>query len=458
MRCALVVGIGLMVVGCTDRFPIATVGETGSSGSAEPSSGDVQPTDVQPTGEIMNTSSEGGTASSGEAGSSGGSAGSSSGGTEGSSSGGPGSSSSESSGDESTGGEVLCGPPCDDPWDFFGDLEISSPENTDEFVCLQFVFGNLRISGDADAAALAGLRNLRGATTIEVEFNDALTDLSPFACLDDVSGGLWFSNMPALTDASALAGLGYAPYLMFKGTGLTGLPTFAPDYEGVTSVSLRQNPALTDLTAMATWGVDDWDFSLTVAIDDNPLLADMSGLDDLIAAAGDGSVSVQITRAPALTTLDALATMTQGTLWLQDLPQIADLGPLAGLTTGGTITLFQIPKVKTLDGLHNLEVANHLMIGDCTNFMGGTPGMDGLLDLSGLDALNTLNELSLSSNANIAALTGAPLLKTVYGLDFIENPKLTQAAVDAFVAQLENMPQACLGGWDECTCFEIMPW
>ena len=70
------------------------------------------------------------------------------------------------------------------------------------------------------------------------------------------------------------------------------------------------------------------------------------------------------------------------------------------MTDGGAVSL----------GLHNREHVRHLVIGDCMSGVGGTPGMDGLVDLSGLGALTEVNDLAVANNANLTALTGAPLL------------------------------------------------
>ena len=59
-----------------------------------------------------------------------------------------------------------------------------------------------------------------------------------------------------------------------------------------------------------------------------------------------------------------------------------------------------------------------------------------LVDLSGLGALTEVNELAIANNANLTALTGAPLLWGMNAFDAIENPKLTQAAIDGFVESL----------------------
>lgn len=375
----------------------------------------------------------------------------------GTSSGEPGGSSESGESGESTGGASTCGPPCAETWVHQGDLTISWVRSTEEFACMVGVTGVLQVNGDLDAAALSGLRNLQSVARLQLEFNEVLADLSPFACLEQAPEGLQLYQMPALVDVSALSGLRSAVYVAFEQTGVVAMPAFAPDFTGVENVYLRHNPALVDLSAMAGWGDDAGDY-LAIQIDDNAELPSLVGIEGPIAAADDATVAVQVTAAPKLTSLAGLETMTRGSLWLQGLPLVEDMLPLAALTEGYNITLFDMPAVTSLQGLHNLATVQQLMIGDCITNQPGTPGMDGLVDLSGLDALTTADSLSIANNANLTALAGAPLLTTVSGLEVIENVKLPPAKVDEFIAQLTSMPTACVGGWDMCTCFDIMPW
>lgn len=441
MRRVLVLGLGfLAAAGCVDRPSAATVGETDPDGS---SSGGPPPTSLSsgepdtPTGSGTTGTSTGATSSSGDG------------------------DSSESSGGDPTVGVMPCGPPCDETWEQRGDITLVSPQSTDELECLAFVSGTLRISGDADVAALAGLRNLRGVTRLEIEDNDVLTDMSPFACVEVVSEALRVVNAPALADASDLAALRSAPSLRFEGTGLSTLPAFAPDFTGVLDVSLRHNPALVDLGALPSWGLLEDAFNIYFDVEDHPSLTSLAGLDALLAetgAPGEDILSVRIVNAPLLTSLVGLETLTHGDLWLQDLPLVMDLEPLSAMTDGGAVSLLRMPKVTTLHGLHNLEHVIHLMIGDCMSGVGGTPGMDGLVDLSGLDELTEVNELAAANNTNLTALTGAPLLWGMNAFDAIENPKLTQAAIDAFIESLTKKPAECIGEWGDCSCSEFHPW
>lgn len=358
--------------------------------------------------------------------------------------------------DPSTGGAATCGPPCANTWTHQGDLQILEGQSTDEFVCMVAVTGVLSIDGNLDVAALAGLRNLQSVDELLINFNHVLTDLSPFACLEQANRSLLLRTTPKLVDVSALAGLRSAGYLWLEDTGLTALPAFHPSFTGVHTLIVRKNPALQGLGGAAGWGHLAGD-PLTLQIDDNPALTSLVGLEGPLAV--DIDVAVQVIGNPKLKSLAGLEAMTRGSLWLQDLPLVTDLLPLSNLTAGGGITLLAMPGLADLKGLHNLLTTNNLMIGDCVSpGPSAAGGLDGIVDLKGLDSLTQVSALWIARNAGLSALTGAPKLTTVGGLEVIDNPKLTQADVDALIAQLDATPDACFGDFNQCTCFEILPW
>ena len=118
-----------------------------------------------------------------------------------------------------------------------------------------------------------------------------------------------------------------------------------------------------------------------------------------------------------------------------------------------------MPLVSSLHGLHNLEtVSGQLVLGDCLNGGSNGGGMDGLVDLSGLDALTVVGGLGVANGVALVGLDGAPMLQAVTYLELVGNPKLEQAAVDELVAQFTMAPAAlCFGDWSECECFGLMP-
>lgn len=456
VRAVPLLSLCLGFAGCTDRQPIATLGDTGSSGSSGAlTDADAEATQGAPTSGAGSTSGGATTDAPATTGSIAASEGTDAGGTD---------TGAASSGDTGTGDTgdtsspawpVTCGPPCPDGgWFHDGPLTLDSPASTDEFACMISVInGDLTITGDVDAAALAGLRNLRSVPNgVQIEFNAALTDLSPLACLEEV-GGLSLFNAPNLTDTAALAGLKALGGVQFHGTGILAAPTFATDME-IGSVRFQNNPALVDLGPLAAWKASD---GAWIEVAGNANLLDLVGVGAL-AASNPSFVQVRVIDNPKLASLAGLEPMTTGNLWLQDLPQVQDLGPLANLTESAEIALFGLPQVETLHGLHNLTAADTLIVGDCVSQELGTPGMDALVDLAGLDALTSVGTLALANNANLVALSGAPKLAAVNYIVAVGNPMLAPATVDAFAASFAAEPGTCVEGWDVCACFEFLPW
>ena len=340
-----------------------------------------------------------------------------------------------------------------------GDLLLGPGSNTNAFECVTRITGQLWIDGDVDATALAGLADLAIVDDLlSISGNAVLTDLAAFACLREARAGVLLNDLPALTDTSALAGLRVAPNFALRFTGVTALHAAGPEFMGTSKIDLTSNPALVDLKGLASWTVAQQ--FLVLVIDDSEALTDLTGLDGLISGADQAdTLVITLSRLPALPSLAGLEPLTRGTLGLTELPLITDLQPLSKLTQAGGLVLAGMPLVTSLGGLAQLESAGTLAIGECIGGGPDTPGMDGLTSLAGLESLTSVSGLGVANNAQLVSLAGAPKLHTVTAMEVIANPKLSQAAVDAFTAQLDMGPQdACVGGWDECSCFEALPW
>ncbi len=367
------------------------------------------------------------------------------------------SSTSASSTTTTTGGPpATCGLACDETGEFDGDLFVPSWSDPPLFFhCLTAVHGDLIIDEDVPEDVLDSLSNLRQVDgVLELRGHATLTDLDAFACLERVVA-LSLAKAPALTDLTGLAGLLAAPSVSLRGLGIAALPTFAPGFEGVAVLSLGDNPALIDLGPASAWGPLNGGFVLT--LDHNAALTDLSTLGPLLTIP-DLLLSVQITDHPALTSLDGLEPAEIQSLYLTDLPQLADLAPLATLTKAGDITLDDLPKLTSLAGLHNLGEATRIILGGCIE--DGVGGLDGLTSLAGLDGLTSVGELAIANNDGLTSLAGAPALGVVNFLSVVSNPALPQAAYQAFLSQLDAnaLNLECYGEWAECSCFQIMPW
>lgn len=455
------IGVGLvLVVGCSERVALSETGatSTGEASATDPASGATGelPTSGGPTSESGGGSTGGESSGTSASGTSTGAVSTSGGDT------------STSGGDTSTGaggtsgstGAPLegCASACDRTSMHVGNINLAAGDDTDWLKCVNVVVGDIFVDGAVDAGALAGLVDLQVlAGVLTINDNPVLTDLGPLGCLRS-AGEVQILGAPALTDMSALAGLEDTRLIFLRATGLTGLPEL-PALTGLQRLMLFGNPALTDLTGAGTWKISSDEFAL--AVRDNPVLADLVGVEGLFAQAKDTSLlSVEVYDSPALTSLAGLETLTHGDLVLSGLPGLTELEALAGYVHAGSVTLSGMPGLGSLHGLHNLQDVTGLFeLGDCLSVGPGVDGMDGLVDLSGLDALVHVAAFGVANNDAMVGLGGAPKLQQVGLLAVMENAKLTQAAVDALLGQLDQAPgNLCFGDWEMCSCYELLPW
>lgn len=448
------IGVGLVLaVGCSERVALSETGATstgeasatdtasGATGEPPTSGGPTSETGVESTGGESSGTSAPGT-STGALSTSGADTSTSAGDTSG-----------------STGAPLEgCASACDRTSMHVGNINIAAGDDTEWLKCVNVVVGDIFVDGAVDAGALAGLVDLQVlAGVLTINDNPVLTDLGPLACLRS-AGEVQILGAPALTDMSALAGLEDTRLIFLRATGLTALPEL-PALTGLQRLMLFGNPALTDLTGAGTWKISSDEFAL--AVRDNQVLADLVGVEGLFAQADDTSLlAVEVYDSPALTSLAGLETLTHGDLVLRGLPGLTELEALAGYVHAGSVTLSGMPGLGSLHGLHNLQDVSGLFeLGDCLSVGPGVDGMDGLVDLSGLDALVKVAAFGVANNDAMVGLGGAPKLQQVGLLAVMENDLLPQAAVDALVAQLDQAPgNLCFGDWEMCSCYELLPW
>jgi hypothetical protein len=315
------------------------------------------------------------------------------------------------------------------------------------------VTGDLWIGEKANLATITSLGNLRevgGAFTIAGVA--ALTDLDDFGCLREVES-LALQQLPALVDVGGLAGVRIAPRITLEGVGVTTLPEFADSYQGVDTLTLRDNPALLHLDPAGLWGTTG--APLTIQIANNPALVSVAGLGGILLANGAESAHVELDDLPALTSLTGLEPLVEADLHVTRLPLVTDLMPLSALKKGGQVTFDAMPKVLDLAGLAALNTVHTLTLGDCSN--GEDGGMDGLTSLAGLASLTSVDHLRLAGNDGLVALTGAPELHAVSGVAVVGSPALPAAAFELFLDQLDDPPWHCYGDWERCQCSIIQP-
>ncbi|MBK8264797.1 MAG: hypothetical protein IPK80_26090 [Nannocystis sp.] len=339
---------------------------------------------------------------------------------------------------------------CDEPWEHSGDLIITQASSPDELRCLTVVHGSLRIEGDIPEDVLAGLADLRRVTgTLFIADNGVLGDLDAFARLEEVDI-LILRRATALTDLSGLSGLRAARVVELCELGLTALPSFAPDFAGIARLDLCDNPALTDLSAASSWGVDPAADSLSFFFTSNDALSSLAGLSGLVEELGDRPLVAVVWNHPELTSLAGLSATNLDLLTVVSAPKLTDLEGLAVATDGGNITLDQIPLLTSLKGLHNMTSIGSLTLGGC--IIDGFGGLDGITSLAGLDSVTRIDTLIVVNNDALVSLDGAPALHMMDELRAGANPALSQAAYDAFIAQFASPPFGCFGTWSECNC------
>lgn len=325
-----------------------------------------------------------------------------------------------------------CAPPCEDPWELNGDLVIDlwsfEGEDFSPFACLTAVHGDLSISDKPDLppGQLAHFRHLEQVDgTLRLHGLQRPTDLSAFRCLREVDT-LSILDMRAVVDAS-LPNLRWAPHVDL--TYLDVLPSFAPDFAGLSTLDIDLS-AVADLSGAASWrSLGDAEVRLS-RLD----VTDLRGIEGLVA----GSPKVVGLSELSLTSLRGLETITEpGWFGLFDLPALTDISALSGITRAGGIGLSWLPSLTTHVGLHNLEAVESLLLGDCDTDASQSPAPD----LSGFESLLEVDTLELHITG-LTSLTGAPKLKSVRALSLHQNPGLSQAAIDAFLAQLAAPPES----------------
>jgi len=384
-----------------------------------------------------------------------------------------------------------CGP-CPVTWESESDVEIQPDTDLTQFECLGTVHGDLIVVGDRTAAELAPLASVTRVTGwFSVGYNAKLTDLTPLACLREVDF-LDLSELPLLTDASALGNLEYARDIGMTRTGVVALPSLAPGFHGLESVGFIDNLALVDVSAAAGWhpAPDDPDPEENmVTVLNSPALTSLDGLQPIASIAdilgieklgiasltgletlaGD-HVDLTLRDLPALTSLVGLEGLTGGELWLENLPLVADLEPLAGIEEMAALTVDRLPLVPSLAPLADLRAIDQLVlaglpkvpslaplaklesvpwrlsIGSCSD------GLDSLTDLKGLDSLKWVRNLQIGNNDNLTSLAGLEGLLQLQYLDTDNNPKLEPAAITTLSTQV-NPPAELCSECDLCGTF-----
>ncbi|HEY2736084.1 MAG TPA: hypothetical protein VGI70_18935 [Polyangiales bacterium] len=241
--------------------------------------------------------------------------------------------------------------------------------------------GSVVIRSAADITRIKGCRRITGDLQIAAA---AITDLQGLEGLQEVDGMLQIAPMlPARAGDAPGAGVSALTDL----SGLSGLTTLGAldlDYLSITSLA-----AFGHLQSAS--------------------IVHFSHLDGLLDLSGLGSlgsdVQIEISDSASLMTLNGLQFQHARTLTLSDDPKLVDLtGAVGSDGVGlGELSLTNLPSLTRLTGLESAPAATSIQIQQC----------DALLDLSGLDQLQTIGNLTLVDDQRFATLSGAPLLSAI---------------------------------------------
>jgi hypothetical protein len=370
----------------------------------------------------------------------------------------------------STGPVALCGPPCDAPWVHEGSLTIDNKTDLASLRCLVEVTGTLQLSqvGQSPPAELGNLRKI--GFQLSAGWEDTMTSLAGLECLEFIGDALSLQQNAVLADISALAGVKHIGGLTLWGSplvtdlslfdGVTGLrridlwdmsavprlPVPGPD-TSLSELKIKGCDAMTDLDALA--GVPGDPMGIQVMLVDDPKLTSIAGLGGLWS----GEDWLYLDSLPALKSLagiEGIEGSDNGQVFLRHLPLVPDLEALAGIDVLGTLYLDGMPKLTTLAPLAGLREVQDLTLGSCSELYGGL-GLDGLTTLAPLEGLEIVGKLGIARNGALTKLPQFTALKFDIGQAIlIDNPKLSAMQVDAFLTEHGGCAQPPM----ECVCNE----
>lgn len=305
------------------------------------------------------------------------------------------------------------------------------------------VTGEVVIAGNPDVttlSAFSGVRNI--GQSYLIQGNDALTDISQIATLDNVVSVFLIGNN-ALTDLSGLASLNKLgmKLTISNNRSLTSLHGL----EGVstaTTLAIRSNTSLTDITALA-----DLRSAGQLEISGNAALADITlpSLEKLdvrlllnqnpnlltislpeLATLSDG---IQFSGNPRLASISAPSLLATGTISFENDTSLVsiDASALAYITVdlnftnlssitqprfpsltaiGGTLRVYNVGPFTSFTGFEGLTSVGSLWITQAT----------GLADFTGLHSLRSISgDFTLAASPDIASFQGLDQMTEIGG-------------------------------------------
>ena len=225
---------------------------------------------------------------------------------------------------------------------------------------------------------LSGLDALEDVGDLTIGYNDMLTSLDGLDALREVSDEIDIRENPLLTDLTALSGTWGCggEFLLYANDTLVSLSGLdcVGDLGG--TVDLQDNPSLTDVSALS--GITG--ISGDLILDSNAVLADLEGA---FTAVEQITGDVIITDNAALTGLSMpVLNEIGGDLYLYYNAELADLSELTSLSDiGGSMTLHWAGEVSDLDGFSGVRTIGGSL------FLWGNAKLDSVLGLHDVESI-----------------------------------------------------------------------
>lgn len=273
----------------------------------------------------------------------------------------------------------------------------------------------ITLSNNRRLDSLLGLENVSTLSTLNI---NQLPHLKNLAELANLSGSVDSVDIWHNSDLESLQGLNNIEHIESLNIGLPQAPIVHTN-----SLKLVDLQGLNGLTSVG---------AITIA--DNQLLQSLAGLENLTTAG-----SIYLHKNPLLSSLEGLSGLTAvSELELNDLPMLTNLEGLNGVSSIQKLGLHYCDSLQSLSGINQMQLIGELNIGPKGQFNIYETNTQ-LVDLSGLDSVNEINNLVLGNNAMLLSLAGAPNLTHVDRLSLSYNKQLHDLSAIAGLAFIDEL-------------------
>ncbi|MFN3908833.1 MAG: LamG-like jellyroll fold domain-containing protein [Flavobacterium sp.] len=294
--------------------------------------------------------------------------------------------------------------------------------------------GNYTANSQALVDLLAGCTTINGNLTIS---GSGVNNLASLSNLTTINGNLMISGTPNLTNLNGLSNLtSINGALVIINTGLTNLNGIS-NLSTVSGISINQSNALTSISGLSNVSGS---LSGDVIFYQNNNLTNLDGLQNITQARSlNISENANLQNITSLSGLTTLTHNISNTLQLIQNNNLTTLNGLQNLTTftnnGGirlnnNLNLTNIQALANINNLAYLEILDNSNLSNCA-----ISSVCGLLNSNFNNAFISGNSTNCSSKTVVQNICNTPTCPTG------NVTLLTQAEVDAFVAQYPNCTQ-----------------